>query len=217
MKGLDEHPAASSSLARFRSNPSKVLSTSGRPFSHQCVLLDALMGRPDLGRTARTGGKGRAVMQQTKFSRRRGRATTPRRLGIFAAIGATVAALAVGGFGVLGASAGVVEFPDICHRTGSSSNPYVVNHPNNQGQFEGHADHTGPIWTPGATEWGDIIPPIPALNFPGLNWPEGQAIWENGCKPVETPATTAAPPTTAGPAAAPSAAVPVQAGARFTG
>src|SRR5215211_1706394 len=154
-------------------------------------------------------------MQQTDSARRR--VTMRRRLSIFAGIGATVTALAVGGIGVFGASAGVVEFPDICHSTGSSTNPYVVNHPNNQGQFEGHADHTGPIWTPGATEWGDIIPPIPALSFPGLNWTaEGQAIWENGCKPVEpTPTTAATPPP--GPAAAPSAPAPVTAAARFTG
>jgi hypothetical protein len=149
-------------------------------------------------------------MQQTDRARRR--VTMRRRLGIFAGIGGILIALAGGSIGALSASAGVVEFPDICHRTGSSTNPYVVNHPNNQGQFEGHADHTGPIWTPGATEWGDIIPPIPALNFPGLNWPEGQATWENNCVPPNLPpATTAAPPTTAasppppGPAAAPSA------------
>ena len=159
-----------------------------------------------------------------------------RRLGIFAVIGATLMAL-VGSIGVFAASAGAVEFPDICHSTGAGTNPYVVNHPNNQGQFEGHADHTGPIWSPGATQWGDIIPPIPSLNFPGLNWPEGQAIWENDCKPVEPPpetappttaappTTTAAAPTTAAPttaappttAAAPSVAVPVPAAARFTG
>jgi hypothetical protein len=140
-----------------------------------------------------------------------------RRLGIYAAIGATVTALAVGSIGVLGASAGVVEFPNICHRTGSSTNPYVTNQPNNQGQFEGHADHTGPVWSPGATEWGDIIPPIPALNFPGLNWTaEGQAIWENDCKPVEPTPTTVAPPEIAQPAA-PSAPAPVTAAARFTG
>jgi hypothetical protein len=136
-----------------------------------------------------------------------------RKLGSFAVIGATLMAI-VGTIGVLGAPAGAVEFPDICHSTGSSTNPYVVNHPNNQGQFEGHADHTGPIWSPGATQWGDIIPPIPDLNYPGLNWPEGQAIWENDCKPVEPPPETAppetAPPETApppppGPAAAPPA------------
>jgi len=142
-----------------------------------------------------------------------------RRLGIYAAIGATVTALAVGSIGVLGASA-QVEFPDICHSTGSNTNPYVVNHPNNQGQFEGHTEHTGPIWSPGATEWGDIIPPIPALNFPGLNWTaEGQAIHANNCEPVEPPpATTAAPPTTAAAAPpVPAAPAPVTAAARFTG
>jgi hypothetical protein len=159
-----------------------------------------------------------------------------RRLGIFAVIGATLMAL-VGSIGVLGASAGVEEFPDICHSTGSSTNPYVVNRPNNQGQFEGHTEHTGPIWSPGATEWGDIIPPIPDLDFPGLNWTaEGQAIHANACEIPEPPPTTAppngptttappttaapttAPPTTAGPAVSvPSAPAPVAAVPRTTG
>src|SRR5918994_4305519 len=120
-----------------------------------------------------------------------------RRVAVFAVISAVLAALAVGSIGVFSASAGVVEFPNICHSTGSSSNPYVINQPNNQGQFEGHADHTGPIWTPGATEWGDIIPPIPELNFPGLNWTaEGQAIHANNCVPPDLPPPTTAPPTT---------------------
>jgi hypothetical protein len=124
----------------------------------------------------------------------------------------------VGSIGVFGASAGVVEFPRICHRTGASDNPYVNNQPNNQGQFEGHADHTGPVWHPGAEEWGDIIPPIPALGFPGLNWDaEGQAIHANNCVPPDLPPPPNGPPPPPGPAAAPSAPAPITAAARFTG
>ena len=147
-----------------------------------------------------------------------------RRRVISAVISLALACLGVGSIGVLGAS-GQVEFPRICHRTGASNNPYVNNQPNNQGQFEGHADHTGPVWQPGATEWGDIIPPIPALNFPGLNWDaEGMAVWNNNCVPPNLPPPTtgggpspgpeAAPLT--GPGAAPAAAA-VTAAARFTG
>ena len=141
-----------------------------------------------------------------------------RRIGVFAVISATLGALAVGSVGVLGASAGS-DFPRICHRTGASNNPYVNNQPNNQGQFEGHADHTGPIWQPGAQQWGDIIPPIPSLNFPGLNWPEGEATHTNNCVPPNLPPPTAAPPTAADQApttpGAPASAVSAQ--ARFTG
>jgi hypothetical protein len=143
------------------------------------------------------------------------------RRGIIAVICVTLGALGVGSIGVFGASA-QVEFPRICHRTGASDNPYVNNQPNNQGQFEGHADHTGPVWTPGATEWGDIIPPIPALNFPGLNWDAvGMATHANNCVPPDlppptTPTTQAAPTPAPGPAAAPPPAA-VTAAARFTG
>jgi len=71
----------------------------------------------------------------------------------------------------------------ICHATASGSNPYVENTPATAGQLAGHADHTGPIWTPGATSWGDIIPPISDLLPGGLNWTaEGQAWLANGCQ-----------------------------------
>lgn len=47
----------------------------------------------------------------------------------------------------------------------------------------------GPIWTVGATSYGDIVPPYsftptkgPVIVFPGHNWTEqGQYIWDNGC------------------------------------
>lgn len=50
--------------------------------------------------------------------------------------------------------------------------------------------NTGPIWSEGATAWGDIIPSYtyqpdpnkPAVTFPGQNWTEyGKSIFENNC------------------------------------
>ena len=78
----------------------------------------------------------------------------------------------------------------ICHRTNSEKNPYVSNSPAAQGVINGHAGHTGPVFTPGLKDqgikWGDIIPPFdfgPGLQFAGLNWTaEGQAIYNNGCQ-----------------------------------
>jgi hypothetical protein len=135
-----------------------------------------------------------------------------RRLGIVAVIGATLAALAAGGIGVLSASAQQKETVDICHRTDAPNNPYITNHPAKSGDVDGHADHTGPIVTTEAEAqaikdagqmWGDIIPPFDfdGQHFPGLNaTPEGLAILANDCKLVTpTPATTAAPPETAAP------------------
>jgi hypothetical protein len=90
----------------------------------------------------------------------------------------------------------------ICHSTGADTNPYIVNTPNisSEGFVEGgHADHTGPIWTPGAEAWGDIIPAYyyePAdFHYDGLNWTaEGRAIWNNDCNtPTPTPTPTATP------------------------
>ena len=81
----------------------------------------------------------------------------------------------------------------ICHRTDSNTNPYVVNTPNKNGDVDGHAGHTGPIWNPGLkaqhVKWGDIIPPFdyndhgtPA-HFAGQNWTaKGQAWFANGCR-----------------------------------
>jgi hypothetical protein len=162
-----------------------------------------------------------------------------RKLAIFSVIGATLAALAVGGIGVLSASA-QKETIDICHRTDAPNNPYVTNHPDKSGDVDGHADHTGPIATSEAVAqslkdngimWGDIIPPFDfdGQHFPGLNaTPEGLAILANDCKlvtptptteapPVTTakpPVTTAAPPAPAAPARPPAA---VAAAPRVTG
>jgi uncharacterized repeat protein (TIGR01451 family) len=81
----------------------------------------------------------------------------------------------------------------ICHATDSNTNPYVVNTPNKNGDVDGHAGHTGPVWNPSLKadhiKWGDIIPPFdyndhgsPA-HFPGLNWDaNGQAFFNNNCQ-----------------------------------
>lgn len=82
----------------------------------------------------------------------------------------------------------------ICHATSSRSNPYVENEPAiaNNGDLEGgHLNHEGPAFP--ADDWGDIIPPYRDFDedgnpFLGYNWTlDGQAIWENGCKPVRPP------------------------------
>ena len=112
---------------------------------------------------------------------------------------------------------------EICHATDADNNPYVLNEPaiNSEGypgpNGKGHADHTGPIWSPGTTEdWGDIIPPYyyepTDFHYPGLNWTaEGQAIYENGCNipdvpptdvpPTDVPPTPTLPDSSADPAA----------------
>ncbi len=55
------------------------------------------------------------------------------------------------------------------------------------------SDNPGPVWDETLKaqhiKWGDIIPPFKYSggNFPGLNWPAGQDIYENGCTPVSPP------------------------------
>jgi len=53
---------------------------------------------------------------------------------------------------------------DICHRTNSNQNPYVVNAPDASGDVSGHDGHDGPVWDDSLKEnhikWGDIIPPF---------------------------------------------------------
>jgi uncharacterized protein DUF11/prealbumin domain-containing protein len=86
----------------------------------------------------------------------------------------------------------------ICHATSSQTNPYVSEEPaiaNNGDLQGGHLDHKGPVF-PDA-DWGDIIPPYTYVDengdtqiFPGYNWtPDGQAIWQNGCKSGKDPMT----------------------------
>ena len=97
---------------------------------------------------------------------------------------------------VLPKSAGATTDPDkvtICHATNAQTNPYTtntvdkssVNEPNNK-YFNGHGDHTGPVWYPGIPNhsWGDIIPAFTfgPINYPGQNLTaEGQAFLDNEC------------------------------------
>ena len=80
----------------------------------------------------------------------------------------------------------------ICHRTNSTKNHYVritvaqSSVDGIGGKGDHYAEHTGPIWTPGAPnggQWGDIIPPIAGVHD-GRNWTaEGRTIWAAGCEP----------------------------------
>jgi hypothetical protein len=98
----------------------------------------------------------------------------------------------------------------ICHRDNNAKQPYGPKPITlaEQGAVNGHGDHTGPIATSVAVAealkaqgqfWGDIIPPIPDLNFPGLNWPAGQAILAAGCQVPGPPPPTTAPPSSTRP------------------
>jgi hypothetical protein len=141
-----------------------------------------------------------------------------RRLAIFSVIGATLAALAVGGIGVLSASAQNEPQVTLCHATGAVNNPYVTITVDQSAVFNngivpnGHGTHTGPIFPdmaqgPGnSTFWGDIIPAFGA--YPGLNVPAGQAILDNDCEIPGPPPTTGPPVTTAPPTTAPSTTAP---------
>jgi hypothetical protein len=117
-----------------------------------------------------------------------------------ATLGVVYAVALVGGslaITATSASAEVVEQVTICHRTNANSNPYVEITPDVAGVLDGHAGHTGPVWDPtlkaNHIKWGDIIPPFDyqdgdsVAHFDGLNWPDGQAILENGCAPLEPP------------------------------
>lgn len=92
----------------------------------------------------------------------------------------------------------------ICHATGSNANPYVSPNPDDGAKtVQGHDGHNGPVWFSGITvTWGDIIPPFTYFEkegngqnvvwvekqYLGKNWTtEGQAIWNNDCKPVPPP------------------------------
>jgi hypothetical protein len=103
------------------------------------------------------------------------------------------------------ASAAVVRPPKvtICHRTNAVVNPYneiSVNQSsvdgvagNSGNQPDHYSEHQGPIFDAAihnnGDDWGDIIPPV-APYHTGLNWTvEGQAIYNNGCKPVVPPAS----------------------------
>src|SRR3954463_9866024 len=84
----------------------------------------------------------------------------------------------------------------ICHATASVHNPYNVIDIDVAGAYDGHLDHTGPVFSADLEKhvaWGDIIPPgtYNGHDF-SLNWDAaGQAIWNNDCAvPVATPTVT---------------------------
>jgi hypothetical protein len=96
------------------------------------------------------------------------------------------------------AEAGLGSKVTLCHATSSRTNPYVTVTVDKSAVLSGgHGTHRGPLFP--AAGWGDIIPPFDA--YPGLNWPAGQAILDNGCV---VPANPPAPP----PPPAPVAIVP---------
>lgn len=67
----------------------------------------------------------------------------------------------------------------ICHAGSSKKNPYTRITPATPGVLNGHIQsHAGPLFP--AANWGDIIPPFG--DYPGMNWPEGRAIYEAGCQ-----------------------------------
>jgi hypothetical protein len=146
------------------------------------------------------------------------------RLNLFARFVIGIVAIGVGVLGMFGAASASATQPapnhkvTICHRTDSQTNPYVQitvdvasvdgNVGNDHGKGDHFAEHQGTVWFPGHAKepkWGDIIPPCYSNglpdSLPSLNWPSGQSIFENGCKPVSPPpisstTTTTPPPTT---------------------
>ncbi len=92
----------------------------------------------------------------------------------------------------------------ICHRTASYTNPYVaITVDVASTKFAGHEKHLGPVFYPSIpkhTKWGDIIPPTSDDGLRTVaprNWPEGQAVLENGCqRPGSTTTTTGSTTTT---------------------
>jgi hypothetical protein len=123
-----------------------------------------------------------------------------------AAAGTVMVLSAAGGSSVAGADPNSVT---LCHRTDSNTNPYVVITVSSRSiQHKifgpnGHGTHTGPVWNPTLKaqhiKWGDIIPPFDygkngQSHYPGLNWPDGQVIFDAGCTVVAPPTST--PPTT---------------------
>ena len=119
-----------------------------------------------------------------------------------------VLAIVVGTFAMWGgtvASADAATKYPICHATESHTNPYTyievaasaINDPDRKND---HMHHTGAVYSGDQDEsWGDIIPPYEGVTA-GLNWPEGQAIFANGCSvPAPSPSPSASPTPTPSP------------------
>lgn len=94
---------------------------------------------------------------------------------------------------------------ELCHATGSASNPYVLISPSVAGAFHGHLHHTGPIFDPAEDTsgggWGDIIPPFQYRGQSySLNWTgDGPTIFAAGCRvpaQVQPPEVQPGPPIT---------------------
>lgn len=81
---------------------------------------------------------------------------------------------------------------EICHATGSASNPYVLLSPDKEGVHDGHLGESH-------QDGDDIVPPFTHHDeVHSQNWDaEGQAIFENGCDtPSSTTTTTTGSQTT---------------------
>ena len=108
--------------------------------------------------------------------------------GLAAAVALSAGALLAATGAAIGAPNDKVDIT-ICHANNEVKKPYVLETPANEGQLDGHADHTGPIFNaadpPDPQDgWGDIIPPFgDGVLKDGLNWTAGgQAILNNGCE-----------------------------------
>jgi hypothetical protein len=144
------------------------------------------------------------VSVMDRSSRRQARRRAARRRSLFGGLAAfAIVTLAIGALLPSLASADKVDSAanvTICHRTNSVTNPYEkitvaessVNDPTSNSD---HLSHLGPVFDRTASyppphngdQWGDIVPPFdengnarPDTTLT-LNWPSGQAIFENGC------------------------------------
>src|SRR3954452_8063067 len=123
----------------------------------------------------------------------------PRRAALLLC-GATVASGAVMLLSAVGATASADPKVDsdsvtLCHSTSSQVNPYNLITVDAAGAFDGHLGHVGDVWHSGIDKkpgWGDIIPPFTYKGVEySLNWPDGEASFDNDCAIPPAPPTTA--------------------------
>ena len=94
----------------------------------------------------------------------------------------------------------------ICHATHNDKKPYVVISVSASANGYGHhAQHEGPLFTPGAETWGDVLPPadVEGTHYNGQNWFNQELVKGNPATCYPAVATTTPPPTTAPPTMAP--------------